>query len=959
MTRFLLLVVMVLVATASARTWAADLPRVPEGYTVEIVAEAPLVKHPMLATFDDRGRLFIAESAGTNRRAEELVEEPLDFIRVLEDTDGDGRFDDSTIFADKLTFPQGVLCYEGAVYTCAPPYVWKLEDTNGDGVCDKRTVLVESFGFNGNAASIHGPFLGPDGRLYWCDGRHGHEFFDESGQLVSKGKAARIFSCLPDGSDVQTFCGGGMDNPVEVDWLDSGEMIGTVNLFYGRPRGDCLVHWVEGGVYPRFDQQDCIDEFPWTGGLLPEIHNYGHVAVSGMCVERSPAPLLAREGDARPQATAGPEETIASVLVTQFNTHKIVRTTLARDGSTFKPIADEDLIVWDNPDVHPTDVLEAPDGSILVIDTGGWFRIGCPTSQIAKPEIPGAIYRIRKQPAIVATSLLSPGATTSLPINDALDQAAAAREPHARLAAMQVISRAYQPRRQRPEQPTEQVVDAIFAGLNLQPPDRHLAHSIITALIRVNDPAATRRFLLSDLPHARRAAVIALDQMEQGRLTEADVIPLLETDNPELLQAVLQVISRHEGWVAETVPMFRSWLMAETTTPQRLESMRTFFLAQPGDLWVQELVGDALSHAQTHPQIRRMLVDVVTRAEIVPLPPLWGDGLSVPLGLQSDPDSRLAAMRAIGSLRLDQHDPLLSEILLFDGESSLMRIEAFSAMAARIATVPPDLFDFIQHGLTGEGDLIERLTLARGVADVTLSSAQLQSLAESFVEIGPAVVPVLLPAFEKSPEEAVGTALVAGLTRLGDSLSLSLPELDRLLERYPESTQQQAQPLRDALGIDADAQASRLEELLTLTATGGDPSRGRTVFFGKAVACGGCHRIGDEGAQVGPALSNIGAIRQPRDLLEAIAFPSASFAREYRPYLVVMDDGRVHTGIITATTSDSVILKTADLKDLRIPRASIDVMQMSDTSIMPKGLDSKLSATELRDLLAYLVSLRG
>src|SRR5690606_17618764 len=145
----------------------------------------------------------------------------------------------------KLTFPQGVLCYEGAVYTCAPPYVWKLEDTDGDGVCDQRSVLVKSFGFTGNAADIHGPFLGPDGRFYWCDGRHGHEFMDESGQLLSKGKAARIFSCRPDGSDVREFCGGGMDNPVEVDWLPGEEMVGTVNLFYGRPRGDVLVHWVE------------------------------------------------------------------------------------------------------------------------------------------------------------------------------------------------------------------------------------------------------------------------------------------------------------------------------------------------------------------------------------------------------------------------------------------------------------------------------------------------------------------------------------------------------------------------------------------------------------------------------------------------------------------------------------------------------------------------------------------
>ncbi|MFG0335090.1 MAG: PVC-type heme-binding CxxCH protein, partial [Maioricimonas sp. JB049] len=360
------------------------LPAVPDGFTVQRVAGYPLVKHPTMACFDDQGRLYVCESAGTNRRAQQLIDEPLDEIRVLEDTDGDGIFDKAWTFADRLTFPQGCLWYRGAVYTCSPPNVWKLEDTNGDGVCDKRTILISSFGFNGNAASIHGPFAGPDGRLYWCDGRHGHEFFDEEGNVVSKGKAARVFSCLPDGSDIQVLAGGGMDNPVEVDFLETGEVIGTCNLFYGRPRGDTLVHWTEGGVYPRFDQQDCVAEFLSTGDLLPPVYNYGHVAVSGMCRYRS-----RQFGD----------DYRDNVFVTEFNTHKVVRSVIERDGASFAHKETTDFVVWDDPDVHPTDVLEDADGSLLVIDTGGWFRIGCPTSQIAKPEIAGAIYRIRRDGA--------------------------------------------------------------------------------------------------------------------------------------------------------------------------------------------------------------------------------------------------------------------------------------------------------------------------------------------------------------------------------------------------------------------------------------------------------------------------------------------------------------------------------------------------------------------------------
>ncbi len=83
------------------------------------------------------------------------------------------------------------------------------------------------------------------------DGYHGHEFKDDDGKVTSKREGSYIFSCRPDGSDVQIHCGGGMDNPVEVDFTDSGDMLGTVNILYTRPRVDCLVHWLHGGAYPH------------------------------------------------------------------------------------------------------------------------------------------------------------------------------------------------------------------------------------------------------------------------------------------------------------------------------------------------------------------------------------------------------------------------------------------------------------------------------------------------------------------------------------------------------------------------------------------------------------------------------------------------------------------------------------------------------------------------------------
>src|SRR5437764_10557443 len=99
---------------------------VPDGFTIELVAGPPLVERPIMASFDDRGRLFVTDSSGANLPGRELVKDPPHRVVILEDTDGDGRFDRSRVFADRIVFPQGLLWHDGAVYIASPPSLWKL-----------------------------------------------------------------------------------------------------------------------------------------------------------------------------------------------------------------------------------------------------------------------------------------------------------------------------------------------------------------------------------------------------------------------------------------------------------------------------------------------------------------------------------------------------------------------------------------------------------------------------------------------------------------------------------------------------------------------------------------------------------------------------------------------------------------------------------------------------------------
>src|SRR5207302_3971188 len=109
----------------------------------------------------------------------------------------DGRFDKSTVFADGLVFPQGVLWYDGAVFCASNPSLWRFGDAGGQA--GRREALVSGFKFNGNGCDIHGPFLGPDGRLYWTDGRHGYDIHTRDGQHL-QGFASRLWRSRIDGT---------------------------------------------------------------------------------------------------------------------------------------------------------------------------------------------------------------------------------------------------------------------------------------------------------------------------------------------------------------------------------------------------------------------------------------------------------------------------------------------------------------------------------------------------------------------------------------------------------------------------------------------------------------------------------------------------------------------------------------------------------------------------------------
>lgn len=143
------------------------------GLRVELVAAEPLVASPCAIAFDSQGRLFVAENRGYPIGPKE-GEKPVGVIALLEDTDGDGRMDKRTVYADGLTFPNGVLPWGGGlIVTCAPDVLF-LKDNDGDGVADERKVLLTGFATTGSTQlRVNAPTIGPDGLIYLAAGLSG------------------------------------------------------------------------------------------------------------------------------------------------------------------------------------------------------------------------------------------------------------------------------------------------------------------------------------------------------------------------------------------------------------------------------------------------------------------------------------------------------------------------------------------------------------------------------------------------------------------------------------------------------------------------------------------------------------------------------------------------------------------------------------------------------------------
>lgn len=1003
---------------------------VPDGFTVEHVAGQPLVDRPVSADFDEQGRLYVTDSSGSNEHVDIQVTKRPHKIRRLEDADGDGVFDKSTVYADKLMFPEGSCWFDGSLYVAAPPEIWKFTDADDDGVAEKREVWFDGKTLTHCANDLHGPYLGPDGWMYWCKGAFAEQTYELNGKAWTT-KAAHIFRRQPEGGPIEPVMTGGMDNPVEVVFTPGGERFFTTTFIVHPHDGlrDGLIHAVYGGAYGK--DHGALGNHPRTGELMP---TFAHLGAAAPC------------GLARLESDGLGGEHRNNLLACQFNMHKISRHALTKHGATFTSET-SDLLVSDNLDFHPTDVLEDADGSVLVVDTGGWFRLCCPTSQLEKADVLGGIYRIRRQDAkpvndprglkiawqdlgneelvellnderfavrhrvrqligkrgegcrsslaqvlkesddaehrlqavwaltwidkssaraAVREALSDPDETVrqaalhSISVrndkeaSDKLRAILRTGTPHNRRAAAEALGRLGSP------SDVPKLLRAIPAAtINTDAGDivdRFLEHSLIYAVMELNDPAFAWKTIGSDNDRVRRATLIALDQMKaDGKLKPGIIAPLLTSKSPILNDVAWWIAEKHPDWGDTIVEAFRAELQNPPDEQELIDRLGERLQQFAGSAAVQEAMADSLASQETSEPIRLALLSAMAGSNQKPLPAAWAGPLHDHLAGSTDVvRASLTALNRLSEGKLNEKTTARLKAIAIDEQMDAeIRLRSLNSLPKASRKITAESLEFICSQIAIESSVTNRLLAVDLLTSTPLNSDQLKHVARDLPKVGAMELQPLMTMFAKATDVEVGQVLVASLLEAPAATALFPDRLKEQLAGFGEEVVAKAKPLIDKINQENASKLQRVEDVLARLADA-DIRRGLKVFQSPKASCLACHRRGYIGGNIGPDLNRIGQIRTERALLESILFPSLTFVRSYEPVAIVTDDGRVHNGTIRDETDATITLQLDAQKTIQLPKSTIEERKQGTISIMPAGLEKQLSPQDLADLVKYL-----
>jgi putative heme-binding domain-containing protein len=989
--------------------------KLPAGFEIQLVASEPAIQKPMNMAFDDRGRLWVTHSVEYPFAPAEPAT-ARDGLTVLEGFGTDGLAKKSTLFADGLSIPIGVLPLPGGqskgateVIVWSIPNIWKLSDTDGDGKADLREVLYGPFEFVDTHGDQNAFRLGSDGWIYACHGFRNTSKVKLRGEgpVVLEMNSGNTYRFRPDGSAIEQVSWGQV-NPFGMCFDSLG------NQFTADCHSKPLTMILRGGYYDSFGKQhDGLGFAPLTTG-----NDHGSTGISGVAVCES-------EGF--------PRDYQGSMFVGNVITNAVHRDVVEWRGSSPWVEKPTDFLTCDDWWFRPVDLQIGPDGGLYVADFYNCI-IGHYEVDLKHPRRDrhrGRIWRIVwKGDAAVPRSPVPPDLTL-LDDEQLVAKFGDSNQTVRRLAFDLVIARA-----QRNPQATSAIVSllerclegpltddgankrshAVHAVARLGRLDGGMAARLATdpsRLVRVHLVRALAampgwdagrgdllRVRLDDAdPFVRRAAATALGEHPDV----VSIAPLLRAassapgSDTQLLHAIRISLRNHlraasteslaglsldpAEWVRlidvaaavpdESLAWFSFEYVRSHDVPQDLTAR---CLAGVGQHCGDERIDEAVKYArQTHANdpagetgALQSLFDGLNRRSRK----LSGDNelgtwaaavanriLAAPAGAAATsaptPAAWSLALKVVDQLSLSSLADAVFR-LLADSHTPL-DVRKVAATTAANLDQPRACSALEAIVLDGSETVAMRQVAARQLGAEGTPSAR-DALARA-VAIAPAsLAQPLAVALASTPEGADTLLSLAGSGKASPRLLQDKPVVERLKASAVHDVDRRVAELTRGLPTSDDALKQLIDRVATGYATSAPSTEQGAAIFRKA--CVHCHRLGGEGGKIAPQLDGM-AQRGIDRLLEDILDPHRNVDEAFRMTTVTTADGRLLSGLKLRDEGGDLVLADTTGQEVRIASADIDETAISPLSPMPSNVVDQVGEENLPHLLRHLIEFRS
>ena len=937
-----------------------------EGIEIQLFAENPSLAKPIQMNFDPQGRLWVATSEVYPQVKPGQVAN--DKIVVLRDTNGDGKADQTRVFAEGLFIPTAVEPGDGGCYVGQGTELLHFKDTNGDGEADEKRVVLSGFGTEDTHHTLHTLRWGHDGRLYFNQSIYIRSHL-ETPHGVVRLKSGGVMWLRPDTQEVgiqyRGWCNpwGHHFNRYGQSFVTDGA--GSQGVSYAIP----------GAMY-----------FTYAGGrrIMESISPGNYPKFAGLEVIRSPH---------------FPKEFNGQAITCDFRAHRIVRFSLSENGAGYAAEHLGDFIRSSSASFRPIDVKQGPDGALYIAD---WSNPIIQHGEVdfrdpRRDKVHGRIWRVtfkgnKLQKPRNFTEENNTTLFNTLLSENAYDQAKARRVLHERGAAILPDLKKWITAHDDNEtvqleslwlHEAVNVVNATLLMLTLEANDANVRAAAMRVLAHWHDRLNTAELhaaagIRDKHPRVRLEAMRVYAEMRDSTTAHQYAQYALEVLNQPVdkfldygLWLTMNDLSEpfvrgmqngalnfknkttHAEFALSSLPPKQAAKLISQLVRQRK-------LPADGQGPLIELVGAAGGSGEltilykqlreggfehgVYPRVLSTLSRAVSLRKARPSGDLAGVGDY--LKTNDDVTRNFAVQLAGDWKRAELVDPLL--VIAAEGSGvafdSLVQIrgsrvlQGLMKLAAADKPIETRQAAARALGLMNlKGSLKEVYAVLKDTKDSNSALDLWRGLLSS---------------------RGAGNLLAGGVA--GTQLSKLVANAGlRAAREGGRNEKTLVEALARSQNISLLTKQMNSVELKALAAramTEGDPFAGEKVYRRQSLACTVCHAIGGAGGKVGPDFTSIGASAQPDYLIESVLYPNRKIKEGYHSVVVETKDNRSLVGVQVSETGTEIVLRDAADKLVSIPRNQVR-HKVNGQSLMPPGLILSLTEREQLDLYRFLAEL--